>query len=128
MLVCERLHPHGQSAAAEELFQQKGEGPLRLLLDAEGGESAFGLYNEAACAELTQKFRAIEDGREKDTYVAVFGHAGFLHSVAYSVATAAGIDAEALERLLDIELGEAEGVLVPLYGAGKSAIHLKRPM
>ena len=34
----------------------------------------------------------------------------------------------ALEAMIDTHLGEAEGILVPLYGVGKSTIHLKRPL
>ena len=41
--------------------------------------------------------------------------------------TAAGIKADELDAMLNITLGEAEGILVPLYGIGKAAIHLKRP-
>ena len=65
---------------------------------------------------------------EKATYVSVFGHSGFVNSVAYAVATAAGIHPESLDELLSIRLGEAEGILVPLYGQTKTAIHLKRPL
>ena len=31
------------------------------------------------------------------------------------------------DAMIDVELGEAEGLLVPLYGLGKPAVHLKRP-
>ena len=129
--MCEKLAPADRSTVAGELYLQKGPAPLSLLLDAEGGETAFGLYAEAACSELTETLRATSlDGgvaREKDTYVTVFGHSGFLHAVAYAVATAAGILPEELDRMIDINLGEAEGILIPLYGLGKAAIHLKRP-
>ena len=108
---------------------------LQALLDAEGGETAFGLYAEATCEELAVKFRAeLEkpkpDGQafEKETYISCFGHTGFLNAIAYAVATAAGMEADALDKLLEIDLGEAEGILVPLYAKGKAAIHLKRPL
>ena len=43
------------------------------------------------------------------------GHTVFLNAVAYALATASGCTDEQLDALLDIELGEAEGILVPLY-------------
>merc|ERR1711924_372515 len=79
------------------------------------------------CEELAAKFRAdvekhMADGhREPNTYIGVSGHAGFLNAVAHAIATASGMEPDSLDRLLDIELGEAEGILVPLYGKGKSA-------
>ena len=132
LLVIEKLHPLGQSAKCEEIYQQKGDVALKDLLDADGGETAFGLYAESALDELTAKVR-IENEKpkehfEKATYVSVFGHSGFVNSVAYAVATAAGIHPESLDELLSIRLGEAEGILVPLYGQTKTAIHLKRPL
>lgn len=143
LLVIERLHPSGASEGptfdkAVELVSsagQRGEGHcLRELLDADGGESAFGLYAEATCEELARKFRAenekpsLDGHRERATYISVFGDSAYLAAVAHAVGTAAGIDATALEEMLDIKLGEAEGVLVPLYGEGKMAIHLRRPV
>ena len=133
-LLVEKLHPIGQSVMCEELVRQRGCGPLRTLLDAEGGETAFGLYAETTCEEIAAKFREenekpTADGqRERATYVSLVGHAGFLNAVAYAVSTAAGIEGDSLEATLDIDLGEAEGILVPLYGKGKSVIHLKRPL
>ena len=32
-----------------------------------------------------------------------------------------------LDEMLSMELGDAEGLLVPLYGDGKQALHLTRP-
>ena len=95
---------------------------------------AFGLYAETACEEITTKFREHQEGvrasgqRERATYVAFFGQTPFINSVAYAIATAAGLEAAALDELLEMKLGEAEGVLVPLFGKGKSGIHLKRPL
>ena len=87
---------------------------------------AFGTYAEHVCAELDAKYRASGGGREKGTYMAAFGHAVFLNMAAYAVAVAASASAEALEHLLDIDLGEAEGILVPLYGGAVQ--HLQRPL
>ena len=48
--------------------------------------------------------------------VAVFGHAIWLNAVAYALATAAGLSDEQLDSVLDMDLHEAEAVLVPVYG------------
>ena len=129
LLVCDQLHPCERDSICGELFSQKGPCALSTLLDAEGGETAFGLYAESACAELTDKFRAtvIPGQFEKSTYVSVFGHEGYLHSVAYAIAVAAGIKPDQLDEMIKLNVGEAEGILVPLYGLGKAVIHLKRP-
>jgi len=131
LVLCEMLHPsiHGETGAAscEELFAQKGFAPLRSYLDAEMGEQAFGVYAEAACSELTAQFRAHGKGREKATYVSIFGQAVFINAIAHAVACAAGARNETLDPVLEIDLGEAEGILVPLYG-GPPIQHLKRPL
>ena len=57
LLIIDALHPSGQSDICEEIFKQKGDAPLRAHLDADGGETAFSLYAEATCEELTAKFR-----------------------------------------------------------------------
>ena len=142
ILVSEALSPSSPASSCGALVEQKmGKAPLRALLDSDGGEHSFGLFAEAACAELTSHLRAsIDDAhraagshtgvsprREKGTYITLFGHGPYLQSVGYAVAIAAGMRPVELDALLDIELGDAEGVLVPLYGLGKPAIHLKRP-
>ena len=146
--VCEKLGAQPTSSACATLFAQKTqlqlekEGPdggiyasappLRALLDGEDGEREFGLYAEAACDELTTALRALKHtavGKRcgHATYLSVFGHAGYNHATAYAVATAAGMQAAQLDEMLNLELGDAEGVLVPLYGAGKGASVYKRP-
>ena len=134
LLICKTLGAQDPDSIVGQLVRQKGECPVRTVLDAEGGETAFGLYAEACALELTTKLReSIEaakaegSGREKATYITVFGHQTLLSAVAYGVATASGMTAEKLDDMLNIQLGEAEGILVPLYGFGKAAIHLKRP-
>ena len=86
--------------------------------------------------KLVAKLRANHEGTiaagesafERATYVPVFGHTCYLNAVAYAVATAAGMEADSLDALLEVDLGDCEGLLVPLYAMGKSAIHLKRPL
>ena len=65
---------------------------------------------------------------KKRGYLACFGHPLFLHAVAHAVAIAAGMRARELDTsILDLHLGESEGLLVPLYAQGKSALLLKLP-
>jgi len=118
VLTIESLHYSGQSKICEEYFAQRGHGPLRDFLELDGAETAFGQYAQQVCAELAIKFRLSSAMHENGTYLAVFGHGVFLNAVAYAVATAAGCAESELEALLDMDPGEAEGVLVPLYGGG----------
>ena len=146
LCVCDKLAPTAPSSLCAELIKTKtrqeeiDDGifatapPLKVLLDAEGGESSLGLYAEAACEELTDKLRGAEGylagkTESKTTYVPVFGHPGYIHAVAYAVAAAAGMGHADLDKLLLHGLNDAEALLVPLYGAeqGKMAVHLKRP-
>jgi broad specificity phosphatase PhoE len=59
------------------------------------------------------------------TYIPVFGHAVFISAVAHAVACAAGSPEHSIEALLDMHVGEAEAVLVPLYGTPTQL--LRRP-
>jgi len=131
LIIVDELHPgagvDAEHGSCEELFRQKGFVPLRSYLDAEMGEQAFGQYAERACRELTEHFRAHGKGREKATYVSVFGQAVFINAIAHAVACAAGAPGEVLDVLLDFNMGEAEGILVPLFG-GPPIQHLKRPL
>lgn len=142
LCICSGLAPRHPPSACDELVAQKTRHqhevglyatapPLRLLLDAEGGESAFGMYAEGACEELTAALRdamlSLRGKRDRDTYVSIFGHPGLNHAIAYAVAAAAGMRSSDLEALLNLKLGDAEGVLIPLYAIGKQAIQLKRP-
>jgi len=130
LVEIESMHPVGVHQTCEEIFVQKGRaGPLRAFLDVEGGETAFSSYAESVCEELAAKFREQGGGRRGgDTYVSMFGHPVFVHAAAYAVACASGMGVDALDAMLDVSLGEAEGILIPLYGASKKAIHLKRPL
>ncbi|KAL3906888.1 MAG: hypothetical protein SGPRY_010379 [Prymnesium sp.] len=116
-LVIASLHPHRQSVeACEALVARFGVAPLRPYLDSDGGETCFGMYALSVCRELAIQFRISPIQREKGTYVACFGHAVWLNALAYAVACAADCGREHLEQLLDMQLDEAEGLLVPLYG------------
>ncbi len=127
LLIIGALQPAANVPACATLFDQIGFAPLRAYLDDEGGETAFGQFAEKASEQLCTAFRAKGKSREKATYVAVFGQAVYLNAIAHALACAAGAATEVLEPLLDINLGEAEGLLVPLYG-GPGIQHLKRPL
>ena len=66
-------------------------------------------------------------GARPRRYIGVFGHAVFLNAVAHALASATGAPPEVLDAMLECNLGEAEGLLVPLYG-GPVIQHLKRPL
>ena len=142
--VCESLAPCDPSSLCDQLVKAKTRQlevrdgrfatapPLSMLLGAEGGEKAFGMYAESACDELAEALRGAEgfrEGSKRDkTYLSVFSHAGYGHAIAHAVAAAAGMDACDLDAMIKFGLSEAEAVLIPLYGArGKPAIHLRRP-
>ena len=116
VLMIESLYPAGQEEVCEALHAQRGDAPLRGFLEVDGGVHAFGVYAERVCAELATKFRLHAAAREPGTYLALFGHAVFLNSVAYALAAAAGVAECELDALLGIDLGESEGILVPLFG------------
>jgi len=149
LLMVEALHPAGQEETCETLFETRGYGPLRGFYDAEGGTDAFTQYAEKVV--LGMKDRLGGDGAsyeqvaavESDelmkrvvqtvaaqapagTHVAVFGHAVFLNAVAHAVCVAAGAPQSALDMVMDMDLGETEGILVPLhYDAGQAVEHCK---
>ena len=48
--------------------------------------------------------------------MAVFGHAVFLNAIAYKVSQAAGASDDAKAALLDMDLGETQGIRVSMSG------------
>ena len=125
LLMVESLHPAGQEEEAETLFEQRGYGPLRGFYEAEdfGGACCFRRYIDRVCLELSQRLGQLTPGPEG--HVALFGHAVFLNSVAHAVATAAGCPEPSLQLILDMDLGEAQGISVPVGGGGEAVRHLK---
>ena len=105
------VHPAGMSETCEALFETLGYGPLRVFFEAPGGEDAFQNYGDAVCAELAAA--AVPDGPGG---LAVFGHAVFLNAIAYKVSQAAGASEAAKAALLDMDLGETEGIRIDLTG------------
>ena len=105
------VHPAGMSEPCEALFETLGYGPLRVFFEAPGGEDAFQAYGDAVCAELAAA--AVPDGPGG---LAVFGHAVFLNAIAYKVSQAAGASDDAKAALLDMDLGETQGIRVSMSG------------
>ena len=105
------VHQAGMSEPGEALFETMGYGPLRVFFEAEGGEDAFQAYGDAVCAELAAA--AVPGGPGG---LAVFGHAVFLNAIAYKVAQAAGASESMRAALLDMDLGETEGIRIELLG------------
>jgi len=62
-------------------------------------------------------------------YVAIFGSRIFLNAIAHAIGCAAGAPLAVLDAMLDIQLEEAEAILVPLFGGVHATAiqHLKRP-
>ena len=131
LLVCDALRPPPPSSVCATILAQKGPAPLplRTLLDAEGGETAYGMWSEAACEQLVESLRSAQSTSshafERATYLSVCGHAAYTHALAHAVAAAAGMRHADLDAMLAFSLEDAEAVLVPLYAEGKTAIHLK---
>lgn len=118
LLMIESLHPAGQEEAAETLFETRGYGPLRGFYEADdfGGASCFRSYVDRVCLELRERFEQLQPGPEG--HVGLFGHAVFLNAVAHAIASAAGCPADSLDLILDMDLGEAQAIVVPLRGSG----------
>ncbi len=113
--MVEGVHPAGMSETCESLFETMGYGPLRTFFEAEGGEDAFMAYGDAVCAELTSATLTCGDAGGGGG-LAVFGHAVFLNAIAYKVAQAAGASEETKRALLDMDLGETQGIHISLDG------------
>ncbi|CAE8619296.1 unnamed protein product [Polarella glacialis] len=117
--MVDAVHPAGTSEACELLFETKGYGPLRGFFEAPGGEVAFKAYGELAAGRILDHLKGglmgeavAADGTPAGTCLAVFGHAVFLNAIAHVVAEAAG--GAGLDLVLDMDLGETQGVLVSL--------------
>jgi broad specificity phosphatase PhoE len=123
--MVEGLHPAGMSEECERLFEDMGYGPLRKFFEAEGGKAAFCDYAERVCAELAAKIGGPSferDAPQGDT-ITMFGHAVFLNALVYVVGTAMGIAEDTEALLLDVDLGETEGIFINV--AEKKISHLK---
>lgn len=120
--MIESLHPAGMSAVCEDLFDNLGYGPLRKFFDAEDGQDAFLEYAHKVCRELSAKVGgpAFAGAAEGDT-IGIFGHAVFLNAVAYAIADTLSLPDK--DDILDVDLGEAEGLLIDIRGGSIRHLH-----
>ncbi|GMH61300.1 hypothetical protein TrLO_g8715 [Triparma laevis f. longispina] len=109
-------HPAGMSEVCESLFETMGYGPLRTFFAAEGGEQAFQEYGDNVCAEMSTTMTGPSFGEagSAGTCIALFGHAVFLNAIAFKIAQASNMNDENKDKLLDLDLGETEGIYINL--------------
>ena len=116
--MVESSHPAGMSETCESMFETMGYSPLQKFFDADGGEQAFMDYGDRVCEEMGRVMNGpafAETATENDgTCIALFGHAVFLNAIAYKVAQAAGSSDEMKKFLLDMDLGETQGIWINL--------------
>ena len=98
---------------------------LRKFFDAEDGREAFTAYANQVCSELAAKISgpAVAEISSGDSF-GIFGHAVFLNAVAYVVADAFGL--RQLDDVLDVDLGEAEVLVVNAEEGGVTHLHTRR--
>jgi hypothetical protein len=111
VLLCPSLHPAGIAQKLEELFDTLGYGPLQKFFDA-GGRVAAAEYADRVAGELAGVIAGLPAGDTGVDTVSVFGHAVFLNAVAFTCAYWIRLSESDQERLTQIDLGEAEGLLL----------------
>ena len=112
------------STVCEDLFDNMGYGPLRKFFDTDGGKDAFTEYAEKVCQEMSAKISGPSferDAPNGDT-ICIYGHAVFLNAIVYTIGISLNIN-ETESLLLDIDLGETEGIYINI--TDKSISHLK---
>ena len=115
--MVESVHPAGMSETCESLFETRGYGPLSSFFQVEGGEAAFLDYGEQVCREVTTTLRGpgfSEGAGDSGDCLALFGHAVFLNAIAFIIACAAGATKSDQDMLLELDLGETQGILINL--------------
>jgi len=109
------LHPAGIAPKCEELFDKNGYAPLAKFYAMEGGEAAFAEYAEIVAGELCGLAGKVAS--MPGNTLSLFGHAVFLNAVAMMLCSKVwGADADTINKLKDLDLGEAEGIEVTQKG------------
>jgi len=119
-----RMAQHG-ARSLERSFQaslsSRGRAPARVMPPNSPRGPPFPPVSPrgTACPALLQSPR-------NGQYVAMFGERVYLSAIAHALGCAAGAPLPVLDAMLDINLDEAEGILVPLYGGrhGSNIQHL----
>lgn len=116
------LHPAGIAPKCEELFDKNGYAPLGKFYAMEGGQEAFAEYADIVAGEmigLANKMSSVPGST-----ISCFGHAVFLNAVAMMVCTSVwNADQATIKKLTDLDLGEAEGIVLELNGASCTLTH-----
>lgn len=112
------LHPAGIAPKCEELFDKNGYAPLAKFYAMDGGEAAFAEYADIVTKDLA--LLADRIATTAGTTISCFGHAVFLNAVAMKVAKEWGADAATVQKLTDLDLGEAEGIVIARAANGSS--------
>ena len=124
-LLAEKKSSGGIAPELEVMFDTLGYGPLKKFWDA-GGQHPAAAYADLVAGDMANVLRG---GNAQGTTVSVFGHAVFLNCVAYACAYWIKLSEADLDRLINIDLGEAEGLLLeknPEGGAGSLRhLHLR---
>lgn len=113
-----QLHPSQSNAPdCEKMFDSMGYGPLRKFWDDTStgidGQKCFQEYADSVAPLLLKHLQtasrtpAAKAGADT---VVVAGHAVFLNAVALAAAQAMQANAQTLEALMALDLGEAEGI------------------
>ena len=80
-------------------------------------------YFTQVLEEFKNVVYGIPAGKPGNT-IALFGHAVFHNAVAWRMASFWGLNDESLQDLLELELGEAEGLWITRTAAGTTVRHL----
>lgn len=122
--LVEGIHPAGMSSTCEDLFDGMGYGPLRKFFDTPGGRDAFCDYAQRVSSEMAAKIGgpSFERDAPEGDAICVYGHAVFLNAIVYCIGMSLGI-AETEALLLDIDLGETQGIYINT--SEKTIQHLK---
>ncbi|KAK3236346.1 hypothetical protein CYMTET_53508 [Cymbomonas tetramitiformis] len=104
------LHPAGIAPKCEELFDMLNYGPLTRYYAEEGGEAALAEYGNIVLKEFQGLIASVAD-KPGDT-ISMFGHAVFLNAAAMQFLKMWGFSSTQAKDLTEINLGEAEGIIL----------------
>jgi len=116
------LHPAGIAPKCEALFDTHGYAPLAKFYGMEGGEEAFAEYGDVVCKELEAVAERV--AMKKGNTLSCFGHAVFLNAAAMQLIKTWGAEEATVKQLVDLDLGEAEGILIERAGDKCSIKHM----
>mmetsp|Transcript_7036 Transcript_7036/g.8067 ORF Transcript_7036/g.8067 Transcript_7036/m.8067 type:complete len:242 (-) Transcript_7036:704-1429(-) len=110
MVLLPSLHPLDLAPEAHKWWGEIGYNSLKTY-DGKGAKAAFNSFGDINLVEIIRCLGNINTSTRGDT-VTFFGHGVFINAIARRVAEVLGMGAESLADLTEINLGEAEGILV----------------